>query len=264
MKTLNLDNHIEIHYQFINEALIGQNKPIIVFLHEGLGSIPQWKKFPTNLCHELNLPGLVFERYGYGHSTPLRELRTYKYLEQEGLERCPEFIQKLGLKNPLILFGHSDGGSVALIMASVLKPQTIGVISIAAHLFLEDISIDGILEAIKVFERDDKFKRALERYHGPRTESAFYGWAHTWTNPDFKLWNIEKYLQNIEAPTMAIQGTLDQYGSEAQVDSIINGVKGRKEKLMLENIGHVPHIEAPELMMEHCSRFIKQCLANEW
>ena len=36
--------------------------PVMVFLHEGLGSVAMWKDFPDALCRKLNMRGLVYSR----------------------------------------------------------------------------------------------------------------------------------------------------------------------------------------------------------
>ena len=62
---------IEIEYAWVNNA-IGEamsNAPVMVFLHEGLGSIAMWRDFPTRLCEAIGMRGLVYSRPGYGRST---------------------------------------------------------------------------------------------------------------------------------------------------------------------------------------------------
>jgi pimeloyl-ACP methyl ester carboxylesterase len=243
IQKVKIDDKIELAYEFIH--IHDEDGPLLVFLHEGLGSIAQWKNFPKVLCEKLNLNGLVYERYGYGHSTPLQEERKSTYLDVEGNYFLPQLIEKLNLTNrELILVGHSDGASIALIYASLFPEKIKMVVSMAAHVFNEQISIDSIKELELLYESDPKLKRSFERYHFDHTDSTFYAFSKTITHADFKQWNIEHYLTNIVAPIIAIQGFDDEYGTELQVESIVTKSQNKyNRKLMIPNCGHSPHLE---------------------
>lgn len=255
IKTIQIDEKITLAYQFIGNYNV--DKPLILFLHEGLGSIAQWKSFPELLCNKLNLDGLVYERYGYGYSTPLMEERKSNYLDVEGNYFLPKLIEKLNLDNrELILLGHSDGASIALIYAS-LFPQNISmVVSMAAHVFNEQISVNSIVALKKQYESNEKLKKSFVRYHFDHTDSTFYAFANTITHPNFKDWNIEHYLPNISAPIIAIQGFDDEYGTEIQVDSIVSkSLNKLNKKVMIPNCGHSPHLQFPEFVVNQIEQF---------
>lgn len=242
---------ITISYKWINQSLKG---PVILFLHEGLGSIEQWKSFPQELCDELNLPGLIYERQGYGKSSPLDHIRTEAYLENYALKELPAFIKALALKQDLILFGHSDGGSIALIYTGTHSGVK-GVITEAAHVFVEEITINGISPVVHAYETTD-MREKLQKYHGEKTDQIFYAWSNTWPIKQAKKWNIEKYLKNIQVPILAIQGVEDEYGTEAQLDSIVLNSKGKNTKLLIKECGHSPHKDQQEIVLNASVKFI--------
>jgi pimeloyl-ACP methyl ester carboxylesterase len=232
---------IEHHYCLLKEELLSAEKPLLVFLHEGLGSIAQWKDFPALLCDKVNLPALLFDRYGHGKSEKLKAPREMNFMHQQAQQFLPELLRSMLLQDKkIILIGHSDGGSIALIHAGRFPENIAGVLTEAAHIFLEEISLIGIRQAVKMFE-DGQLRKLLSRFHGAKTESMFYGWAGTWLNPDFRQWNIEDYLSRISAPVMALQGDNDQYGSYAQLEGISKHVKNSRVEL-LANCGHIPHL----------------------
>ena len=182
---IKIDHKVELAYQWIGD--LDQNEPLLLFLHEGLGSIAQFKNFPANLCETLGLPGLVYDRYGYGYSTPLQEKRTLDYLEVEANYYLPKLIEKLGLgTQEIILVGHSDGASIALIYASLFPKNIKMVVSMAAHVFNEPLSIGSIKKLIQLYENNDKIKKSFEKYHFEHTDSTFYAFANTITHPKFK------------------------------------------------------------------------------
>jgi len=248
-----------IHYNFIGNYKPGL--PLLVFLHEGLGSIAQWKTFPEKLCEATGLQGLVYDRYGYGASTPLQEERTPSYLEEEAHVHFPAFLEALNVDHPLILIGHSDGGSIALLFASLFPAKVLGVATEAAHVFVEDVTLKGIQEAKHVYSESPKLKKALSRYHGDHTDSTFYGWNSTWLLPAFAYWNIENCLPQVTCPLLIVQGQDDQYGTLAQVNSIVSQSGGEATAYVVPACGHAPHAEQPELVLTAMLSFIESLIA---
>ena len=179
------------------------------------------------------------------------------FMHEQAQVFLPELFSKLNLKDHRkILIGHSDGGSISIIHAGSCPENIIGVITLAAHLFLEEISLEGIREAVKMFEQGT-LRELLFKYHGNKTVSMFHGWADTWLNPDFRKWSIEEFLPKIKVPFLAIQGDKDQYGSYAQLEGIQKQVKETQIEL-IENCGHTPHLQQKEKVLEIMSKFILQ------
>ena len=162
-----------------------------------------------------------------------------------------------------ILFGHSDGGSIALIAAGKYPGKIKAIISEGAHIFVEDITLEGIKEATRLYDTTD-LKTRLEKYHGDKTEQMFLAWTETWNSPAFRSWNIEHFIRSIECPSLIIQGEEDEYGTFCQVDGIVNNTKGKAEKIMLPNIKHTPHKEDPELLLTLSAKFIDQVLSDQF
>jgi pimeloyl-ACP methyl ester carboxylesterase len=249
------DGH-QLRYRFLNVSPETGDAPLLVFLHEGLGSIRQWRDFPEELCLLASCPGLVYDRYGYGMSDPLEEERDSGYLERGGAYELPALLAALNITRPVVLFGHSDGGSVALVCAAEHPQLVAGVITEAAHVFLEELSIQGIRNTIEVY-RQGKLKPLLEKYHGLRTESMFYGWAATWTSERFRDWSLEGYLPSIKAPVLAIQGLDDEYGTPEQVQAIVSMVSGPSEAFLIPSCGHVPHFQKRKEVLEKVRIFLQ-------
>jgi len=242
-----------LHYQYVGPP--DKQAPLLVFLHEGLGSIAQWKDFPDKLCTATEHLGLVYERYGFGQSDALKEERPVSYLEDEA-DTLIEVLDQLNHSQPVILVGHSDGGSIALVAAARYPARIKAVITEAAHIFVEDITIAGIQAAKTVYESNPRLKEALARYHGTHVDSTFYGWNRTWLKPEFYHWNIEHYLPAIICPLLVIQGEDDEYGSSAQVEGIVQQTKGQATSLLVANCGHTPHQQQPTIVLESMCRFI--------
>lgn len=240
----------QLNYELIEGD---SRKPLLVFLHEGLGCIRMWKKFPQLLCEATGCPGLLYERQGYGLSSAQPAQRSIHYLHQSALVELPAVIERLAAGRDHIVVGHSDGGSIALIYASA-RPQGLrGVAIAAAHVFVEDITIEGIRGVLA--DQGQGMARALARYHGDKADAVLSSWADTWLAPWFRQWNIEYLLPAISCPLLAMQGSEDHYGSGAQLDAIERGTPGARQ-LMLPACGHSPHLEQPEATLRAMADFI--------
>ena len=258
------DHFIQLNNRDVFVRELGERRSddiILLFLHEGLGSVEQWQDFPTKLCAATGLSALLYDRYGYGKSSPLTEKRDATYLQHEGEVALPALLQTLNVQR-CILFGHSDGGSTALYGASLGLPSILGAIIEAPHVHLDELSIQGITAAKKVFKRG-KLRRALQTYHGDKTESMFYGWANTWLSPEFRQWHFHDRLEKIRCPLLLIQGENDQYGKKSQIDTIEKLAKGPVEMLYIEGCGHAPHFDESELVVQRSAEFIQQIAANK-
>lgn len=254
MSLLTLDADRRLFY----EAHPGdEGRPVLVFLHEGLGSVGQWRDFPEKLCRRTGCPGLVYDRLGHGGSSPLQRPRTIDYLHDCALVELPQVIEALLPGQPFILVGHSDGGSISLIFAATKPPLLLGVVAVAVHVFVEQCSLDGIKKAMAAFAQG-KLQRGLARLHGEKGEALFKAWADTWTSPWFAAWNIEDLLPSIDVPVLALQGRDDQYGTTAQIDAIVGKSGGSATPLLLEDCGHAPHLDFPELTLDLVSCFVNR------
>jgi pimeloyl-ACP methyl ester carboxylesterase len=228
-------------------------RPTLLFLHEGLGSISLWKDFPAQVAEATGCPAVVYSRCGYGQSDRLEASFAVDYMHREALETLPDLLAKLGIERP-VLVGHSDGASIALIYAGS-RDGLAGLVALAPHVFVEDLSVKSIAEAKVAFETTDLPEKLARHHADPRR--AFYRWNEIWLHPDFRRWNIEAYLPAVRCPVLAIQGLDDEYGTTAQVEAIERQVGGRCEVVALAACGHSPHRDQPEPTLAAIARFVR-------
>ena len=234
--------------------------PTIVFLHEGLGCVSMWRDFPAKLAEATNCGALTYSRQGYGRSDPCTLPRPVRFMHDEGLIVLPALLETAGVRE-CVLVGHSDGGSIAIVYAGgTPAPPLRGIITQAAHVFCEELSVRSIRKARDAFSNGD-LREGLERHHGANTDCAFLGWNGVWLHPDFAKWNLEEYLPGIRVPMLAIQGEDDEYGTAAQTEAIENHAGGGADVMMVPNCGHAPHRDQAELVLGAMTRFIKRIVA---
>jgi pimeloyl-ACP methyl ester carboxylesterase len=249
-------NGVRLEYESI-PAPAATDAPCIVFLHEGLGSIGQWRDFPQRLAAASGCSALVYARQGHGRSSPLTAPRGPHFMHTEARAVLPQVLQQLGITRP-ILFGHSDGASIALLYAGVagIPNPPRGLIVEAPHVFVEQRSIDGIEAARRAYLEAD-LKPKLMRYHAD-VNGVFFGWNDIWLAPEFRSWNIEDCLPAIACPVLAIQGYDDVYGSMAQIDAVAAKVPAEVSLFKLAACGHAPHRDQVDKTLTAALRFIRR------
>jgi pimeloyl-ACP methyl ester carboxylesterase len=234
----------------------------LVFLHEGLGAVALWRRFPDRLAARLGAPALVYSRFGYGQSDALGPRRGPDFLHREALDVLPALLDAFDMRRP-VLVGHSDGASIALIHAAAALRPVAALVLMAPHVFVEPITIAGIASTRASYLHTD-LKARLAKYHA-RVDDAVLGWADAWLDPAFRAWSIEPLLPAIVAPALLIQGRADPYGTLAQLARIEGGVRGPTRRLVLESCGHAPHREREDAVLAAVSDFLRGfacCLAR--
>lgn len=244
---------VRIEYAWVGDA--DPDAPVLVFLHEGLGSVSMWRDFPQRLCESAGMRGLVYSRPGYGKSTPRAPDEHWgpDFLHVQAREVLPALLEALAVTRPPHLFGHSDGGSIALIHATSFPERVASVTVMAPHLMVEEFGLVSIREARTAYETTD-LRTKLARHHDD-VDSAFRGWNDIWLSPDFLSWSIEALLPAIRCPVLAIQGVDDQYGTMEHIDGIARALPSTR-LLKLHDCGHSPHRDQPEQVIDATVAFL--------
>lgn len=242
---------VRVEYEWV-----GAGGRVCVFLHEGLGSRAMWRDFPARLCAALGMHGLVYSRPGYGKSTPRAEAERWEpdFMHRQAHEVLPAFLDAIGVREPVWLYGHSDGGSIALLFAARFPARTQAVIAAAPHIFVEDVSVESI-ERTRLAYLETDLRDKLARYHDD-VDSAFWGWNDIWLHPPFRDWSIEEEIEAIRTPVLALQGVDDEYGTLEQIRGIKRHVP-HATLLEIPACGHSPHRDQPQAVIEAAVDFAR-------
>ncbi|MCG2592343.1 alpha/beta hydrolase [Ramlibacter sp. XY19] len=253
MQNVALDG-VRIEYQWVGNR--ERAAPVVVFLHEGLGSVAMWRDFPARLCDAAGVRGLVYSRPGYGKSTPRAAGEQWQpdFMHRQAREVLPALLRALEVERPW-LFGHSDGGSIALLYAAAFPQALRGAIVLAPHILVEEVSVTSIAQAREAYRNTD-LRARLARYHDD-VDSAFWGWNDIWLSPAFRDWSIEEELAAIRCPLLAVQGVDDEYGTLEQVRGIARRVP-QAELLELPACGHSPHKDQPDTVIAAATAFLRR------
>lgn len=241
--------------EYVDIPACGHDRPPLIFLHEGLGSIALWRDFPAQVASVTGCRTIVYSRVGFGRSSARRTPYTPDFMHDEALDILPELRAKLDITHP-VLIGHSTGASMALIHAGMDNADVAGLIVMAPLTFVETFNLDSIRRAKEIYRTTD-MRQKLARYHDD-ADGAFWGWHDIWLHPDFASWSIAGDLAGIRCPILAILGEDDEYSTPVQIEVIQrNAVKAAKfDFLKLANCGHSPQRDQPKITIEAISRFI--------
>jgi pimeloyl-ACP methyl ester carboxylesterase len=249
---------VRIEHRWIGRERYGA--PLIVFLHEGLGSLSMWKDFPQRLCDAALCRGLVYSRPGYGRSTPraAEEAWGLDFMHRQAHEVLPALLGALQVDAaaaPPWLFGHSDGASIALLYASRFVHRLAGAVLLAPHIFVEDLSVASIEKARSAYLETDLRGRLARHHDDP--DSAFWGWNRIWLHPPFRQWSIEPEIGSIRCPLLAVQGVDDEYGTLEQIRGIARIVP-HTQLVELPDCGHSPQRDQPDRVIAAAIEFIRR------
>lgn len=257
MKFVDIDG-IRLEYIRLPSTHPRERAPAMIFLHEGLGSISLWRNFPQQVADACGCEAVVYSREGYGHSDPAPALRTPRYLHRQGIEVLPALVDALELERPLLL-GHSDGASIALLCAGKTTTPLSGLIVMAPHVIVEEITLAGIREATQGSRAADLQQR-LSRYHSAaNAATVVIAWRDIWLDLTFRDWNIKSCLPMIRCPILAIQGEDDEYATIAQIDRIAAQAPD-VDLLKLADCRHSPHWDQPQAVIDAIVTFVDRVL----
>lgn len=248
---------VKLEYQWLTP--LASAALTLIFLHEGLGCLAMWKDFPRQVAQLTGCRVLVYSRSGYGGSDPCPLPRPLTFMHDEGLAVLPKILAAAEIQKA-VLVGHSDGASIALINAGGMTDERIqGLILMAPHVFVEELTLASIREAKNAYEKTDLRER-LARYHGDNVDCAFLGWNQAWLDEGFLDWNLEAYLAKIGVPTLLIQGEGDNYGTVRQLEKIKELLPGGAALTLLSACGHAPFRDRPAATLQAIAGFLQNSL----
>lgn len=247
------------------------DRPPLVFLHEGLGSIAMWSQkgrhWPSELCAAAGRAGWLYSRRGYGQSDPVEDVRspsrwsgdwpigrhTPDYMHHEAWRVLPEWLPAVGVERP-VLIGHSDGATIALLHAS--QHPVSACVAMAPHVFIEHQALEAIEQAKQAFTaQDGAFRQRLARFHKD-VDNAFWQWNDVWLSEAFRTFDVRATCATITAPLLCAQGVEDEYGTLAQLDAIQAAVPHCR-RLELPQCGHSPHRDQPAQLTVAIAEFLR-------
>ncbi|MFN3348709.1 alpha/beta fold hydrolase [Pseudorhodoplanes sp.] len=261
MTTLADQGLLDLGDETLEYRMIGprpDRAPTLVLLHEGLGCVAMWNDFPDKLAAATGCGVFVYSRAGYGKSSPVPLPRPIGYMHDEARTSLPRLLDAIGFQRG-ILVGHSDGASIAAIYAGSHQDHRVrGLVLMAPHFIVEDISVKSIAEAREAYNTGD-LRARLAKYHS-NVDVAFRGWNDVWLENDFRTWDISEELAYIRVPILIVQGEDDQYGTVRQIEIAQEECYCPVDVALLPGVKHNPAREAADVTLRAVSDFVTRIL----
>ena len=233
----------------------------VMLLHDSLGSVEQWRDFPGALAEATARHVIAYDRLGFGKSTQRIESPSVDFIREEAETIFPLLCRALGVTR-FILFGHSVGGAMALVIAAAQSEVCEAVVTEAAQAFVEPQTLTRIRAAKASFNHPEQFER-IARWHGKKARWVLESWTEVWLSAEFSSWNLDRHLGNVTCPVLAIHGDRDEYGSLAFPRRITSQVNGPSVMAILDACGHVPHREKKDEVLRCVCDFLARHVGGE-
>lgn len=227
--------------------------PLVLF-HDSLGCVELWRDFPERLARSTGRSVVAYDRLGFGKSDPHPGRLDSNFVRDEARAGFRFLQQTLGMES-FVAFGHSVGGGMAVACAATYTADCRALITESAQAFVEDRTIQGILDAEQAFAQPGQLDR-LEKYHGNKAAWVLRSWIDTWLAPDFAGWNLDEDLRRVRCPVFVLHGGNDEYGSIRHPQRIAELTTGHSVIEVLEGTGHVPHREKGDLVADLVTRWL--------
>lgn len=239
----------------VTTTIWGSGSPAVVFLHDGLGSIAQWRALPSRVASLTGLAVLAYDRPGHGTSTPVPTGSWSADWMSQQAELLDEVIAETCATPPVVV-GHSDGGSIAMLQAAAGESAVAGVVSLAAHSYVEQKCVAAI-SAMR--SNPGPIVTGLSHYHA-KPEALFSAWSGAWVSDEFRSWDIRLRLASIESPVLVVQGAADEYATDEMASSTAASVGSDTPWLLVPGAGHLLHHthsdELAELIVGRTSKWL--------
>lgn len=243
---------VDLDSSRISTATWGDGLPEIVLLHDGLGSISQWRSVPGEIARRLDCTVVAYDRAGHGASVPSpTTVRPANWLQSEA-EVLDALLDALRIEQP-VLVGHSDGATIALIFGAE-NAATKGVVAIAAHSWVEQVAVSRI---IQMRANPEPVLKGLARHHA-NPQALFDSWSGTWSSAPFQSWDTRATLDTLDAPTIIVQGADDEFATEEQVFATAAAIGSNATPVLIAGQPHLIHHESPDIVIDLVSDFVKR------
>jgi pimeloyl-ACP methyl ester carboxylesterase len=214
--------------------------PATVWLHHGVGSTRAWETF---------LPGaaagrraVAYDRRGFGRSTHDRRLTTAMFDEDVADLRT---LVRERRGQPVHLIGHSDGGTVALLLAARAPEFVLSVAVVAVHVRGDSVTVATLRRMGPPEEWPEPMRRSLRRAHGDDWVDVARRWYALWTSPEWERWSIVDELASVDCPVYAMHGLHDELSPPLHAEAICDVLPDARVS-WVDTTTHDPHRADPE------------------
>ena len=247
-----------VYYERI-EYPQNRNEPVLIFLHDSWGCVEMWGDFPKKMVEITGMNAFLYDRRGYGKSSPFDSTQRNKYYLHDEADELIRIMDRMNIQKA-VLYGHSDGATIALIAAANYPDRFDAVILEGAHSFIEEKGKAAVREN-RDRARHNSLLQSLRKYHGDKTQELFKRWHETWLSDFFADWSIIPLLTDISCPVLAFRGEKDPYDTEEQLNVLKKEITAPVTIAIIPEAAHTPRVENKTVTMGLIKNFTDSIFA---
>lgn len=146
---------------------------------------------------------------------------------------------------PVHLIGHSDGGTVALLLAARAPELVLSVAVVAVHVRGDATTVATLRRMGPPEQWPEPMRRNLRRSHGEDWVDVAGGWHALWTSPAWEMWSIVGELPAIRCPVYAMHSLHDDLSPPLHAEAIRDALPAARMR-WVDTETHDPHRAEPE------------------
>lgn len=148
---------IDIGNKKIEISFHGSGTPIVVIETGMGGSWYEWYKVINEISKRTTV--IAYHRAGYGESTLAKEYRTTKQIAED----LNMLLEKVGIKSPIILVGHSFGGLCVQHFANLFSEKVLGMVLVDSN-SADEYKMEELINKLPSFSRNFPKKDIIEKW----------------------------------------------------------------------------------------------------
>lgn len=250
------------------------NKPTLLLIH-GIGSSRDtWNLIARNLSKHYHV--IIPDLPGSGNT---QTTKNFEMTLPNLTEQLRRFVETARIQNDLHIAGHSVGGSIALLYASKYNFDTKSLFLISAGGLFKNNQTSYLnnpvyLKQLVIAQPGDLnfvmnkimynppfvpavIKKQQEQLMISRAEDTAKLITHLLDmNKIYSINTFAAMLKNIEAPTLILWGKQDPIVNVEVAADLKSSLKYARQPVILDQVGHLPIIEAPERVTQHYLEFL--------
>tara|TARA_R110002050_G_scaffold79810_4_gene170563 strand:+ start:23296 stop:24063 length:768 start_codon:yes stop_codon:yes gene_type:complete len=229
-----------------------EDKPVLLFLHGGFGSIEDFNDITDSLSNDFKLIGV--DSRGHGKSTLGSAQLTYEQIQKD----VEQLLRHLKI-DALSIIGFSDGGIVAYRLAASSSLNIEKLVTVGAEWHVKSLeNVKDIFTRITSESWKEKFPESYQAYQELNPEPDF----DFFTQAVIKMWIDEspsgfpnEAVQNISCPVLIVRGAEDHLVSKESLTEL-SEIVGDGRFVNIPGAGHVAFQDEKEKFMEQLDVFL--------
>jgi pimeloyl-ACP methyl ester carboxylesterase len=206
-----------------------------VWLHHGVGSARAWDPFLPDAPDGRR--AIAYDRRGFGQSPHQRRFTSDMF--DEDVDDLRTLLAGRGVERAHLV-GHSDGGTIALLLAA-RSPELVATVTvIAVHVRGDPLTVATLRRMGPPTDWPATMQQSLRRAHGADWADLAGRWHALWTSDAWAGWTIVDELGGIRCPVLVVHAREDDLAPPLHAEAIAAALPATRV-VWVDTATHDPH-----------------------